>query len=112
MPAPTTDGRRRPVQADDVLRLRVPLDPQVSPDGRRVVFTLRLVDPATRRAISNLWIAERGEEARPLTTSLHKDHTPRRGTASSTAIPGVARATAATSRAPSTATGDPGRSST
>ena len=35
---------KRPVRIEDVLRLKVVTDPQITPDGSHVLFTVRTVD--------------------------------------------------------------------
>ena len=39
----------RPARPDDLYRLRVPIDPRLSPDGRRVAFTVKRSAPGQRR---------------------------------------------------------------
>lgn len=50
-------GTRREIVADDVLKIRVPLDPQVSSDGKRVVFCVRGVG-GCGRPYTNLVLGE------------------------------------------------------
>src|SRR5688572_31242396 len=68
---------KRRVIPEDLFELAVPLDPRVSPDGTRVVFALRTVDPATRKNRVHLWVGAPGAPARALTDGPHKDTSPR-----------------------------------
>lgn len=48
--------------------LTTPSDPQVSPDGTRVIYTLHRVDPQSKRIQSQIWLCGiDGAEPRPLT---------------------------------------------
>jgi dipeptidyl aminopeptidase/acylaminoacyl peptidase len=64
---------QRPVGIPDLLRLRIPLDPRVSPDGSRVLFTLKTTDTDAQLNCSNLSVGQPGQDARPFTTGSHKD---------------------------------------
>jgi dipeptidyl aminopeptidase/acylaminoacyl peptidase len=55
--------------ADDLVRLSRVSDPQVSPDGRWVVFTLRETDMDGNRGRTDLWLLELGA-AQPVTRRL------------------------------------------
>lgn len=48
----------RASQADDLYRYQVPADPQISPDGGRIVFTLQRVDRDNEKKYTNLWVAD------------------------------------------------------
>ena len=65
--------------ADDVFELEYADDPQISPDGSRVVYTRRYFDRLSDRVRSNLWIVDReGEQPhRPLLTGLSNFGSPR-----------------------------------
>ena len=66
--------------ADDLVRLRRLSDPQVSPDGRWVAFTLRETDMEANRGRTDLWMVELGAKApiaRRLTQSPASDSSPR-----------------------------------
>jgi len=63
----------RTIEPNDVLNLKVVSDPQVSPDGSRVLFTRKEVDKETGKAYSNLWIASRDGSIRSFTQGLHRD---------------------------------------
>ncbi len=75
--------------ADDLVRLARVSDPQVSPDGRRVAYTLRETDLEANRGRTDLWVLELGAAAgsgtagktgaapRRLTQHLASDSAPR-----------------------------------
>jgi dipeptidyl aminopeptidase/acylaminoacyl peptidase len=76
--APST--ARQPFTADDLVRLRRVSDPQVSPDGRWVAFTLRETDLEANRGRTDLWMFELGAPrpvVRRLTQSPAGDSSPR-----------------------------------
>ncbi len=51
----------------DVFQLEVAGDPQISPDGNRIVYSRQAMDIMTDRAVSNLWIIDTdGGNHRPL----------------------------------------------
>ena len=53
-------------------------DPQISPEGKRVVYVRNFADIMTDRRYSNLWIINRdGSNQRPLTTGHRNDRSPR-----------------------------------
>jgi dipeptidyl aminopeptidase/acylaminoacyl peptidase len=64
--------------AMDEFQLQVATDPQISPDGKKIVYVRRFADPLTDRRYSNLWIINAdGVEHRPLTTGNRNDSSPR-----------------------------------
>ena len=71
--------------ADDLVRLARVSDPQVSPDGRRVAYTLRETDLEANRGRTDLWVLELGKRPRDgasspprrLTQHPASDSTPR-----------------------------------
>jgi dipeptidyl aminopeptidase/acylaminoacyl peptidase len=64
--------------AMDEFQLQVATDPQISPDGKKIVYVRRFADPMTDRRYSNLWIINAdGTEHRPLTTGNRTDSSPR-----------------------------------
>src|SRR5438067_2655828 len=64
--------------AMDEYQNHIPTDPQISPDGKRIVYVRRFADEATDRRYSNLWIINAdGSDHRPLTTGNHGDSSPR-----------------------------------
>ncbi len=69
---------KRPFAPEDVYRLRTAGDPRVSPDGKWVAFTLRVVDRAENRYRSNIWAASLdGNNVRRLTSGPSSESQPR-----------------------------------
>jgi len=67
-----------PLRAADVFALERVADPQISPDGRRVVYERRFADVMTDKRYSNLWmVGVDGQGARALTTGRRNDSEPR-----------------------------------
>jgi dipeptidyl aminopeptidase/acylaminoacyl peptidase len=62
---------------DDLWTWRTPRDPQISPDGRRVVYLEEWNDRAADATCSNLWIVSPGEQPRRLTEGTWRDRSPR-----------------------------------
>ena len=60
----------------DVFGLEHISDPQVSPDGRQVVYRRHFMDVMQDRGRSNLWLSD-GETSWPLTTGMGNDSSPR-----------------------------------
>ena len=66
------------VEPMDVFRVQVASDPQISPDGKRIVYVRQSADISSDRRVSNLWIVNfDGSEHRPLTTGTYSDSFPR-----------------------------------
>src|SRR6266403_1458963 len=64
--------------AMDEFQLQLPTDPQISPDGKRIVYVRRFADPMTDKRYSNLWIINTdGTDHRPITTGNRGDISPR-----------------------------------
>src|SRR5215472_2310700 len=64
--------------AMDEFQIQLPTDPQISPDGKKIVYVRRFADPMTDRRYSNLWIINAdGTDHRPLTTANRNDASPR-----------------------------------
>ena len=62
----------------DVFQLEYASDPQISPDGKQVVYVRNFMDIMTDRRRSNLWIVKTdGTDHRPLTTGIGNDGSPR-----------------------------------
>lgn len=71
-------GAGRPISVNDLLALRSVSDPQVSPDGRWVVYVVSELDRATDKTNSDLWlVAVSGGEPKRLTTAAGADNHPR-----------------------------------
>lgn len=72
------DGAATTFQFADVFQLEYAADPQISPDGQRVVYVRNFMDIMSDRQRGNLWIINiDGSEHRALTTGNHNDHSPR-----------------------------------
>ncbi|HMG33586.1 MAG TPA: S9 family peptidase [Blastocatellia bacterium] len=66
------------LSAMDVFNLEAAGDPQISPDGTRVVYVRQFADLMSDRRCSNLWIINfDGTNNRPLTTGNYGDSQPR-----------------------------------
>jgi acylaminoacyl-peptidase len=64
--------------AMDEFQLQTATDPQISPDGKKIVYVRRFADPMTDKRYSNLWIIDTdGTDHRPLTTGNRGDASPR-----------------------------------
>src|SRR5438067_1959627 len=62
----------------DVFKLEFASDPQVSPDGKRVVYVRNFFDVMKDRRRSNLWVVNAdGTGHQPLTSGSHADASPR-----------------------------------
>lgn len=62
----------------DVFNLQYAADPQISPDGARIVYVRQFSDIMTDKHYSNLWILSfDGADHRALTTSNYADSSPR-----------------------------------
>ncbi len=75
--AKPNDARKDAFRPMDVFQLEHASDPQVSPDGQRVVYVRHFMDVKKDRRRSNLWVINSdGCEHRPLTTGKHNDGQP------------------------------------
>lgn len=62
----------------DVFQLEYADDPQISPNGEKVVYVRSFMDIMEDRRRSNLWIVDiDGSDHRPLTTGNENHHSPR-----------------------------------
>jgi dipeptidyl aminopeptidase/acylaminoacyl peptidase len=67
-----------PLAIEDVFNIQLATDPQISPDGKRIVYVRQFSDIMTDKRHSNLWIVSAdGRDHRPLTTGNHNDTSPR-----------------------------------
>lgn len=74
----STTGPGHRFEPEDVFGLEVGADPRISPDGEQVVFVRTFFDEMADATRSNLWMLPyQGGEARPLTTGLQRDFSPR-----------------------------------
>jgi dipeptidyl aminopeptidase/acylaminoacyl peptidase len=68
----------RPVALEDLLAFKLAGDTQISPDGRRIVFTVKRADAEKNKYYTALWMADTETGAvRPFTGDGHSDSTPR-----------------------------------
>lgn len=68
----------RPITVDDLLAVKGVADPQVSPDGKWVVYVVSELDRDSGKSNSDLWlVAVSGGEPRRLTTAPGADNHPR-----------------------------------
>ncbi|MHC4177946.1 MAG: S9 family peptidase [Planctomycetota bacterium] len=73
-----SDGSSHPFSVHDMLAMERISDPRVSPDGSRVVFTLRTTDLEENRGRTDLWLVRAdGSGPRRLTSHAANDHNPR-----------------------------------
>lgn len=62
----------------DIFNYEFVSDPQISPDGSKIVYVRNFKDVMTDRNLSNLWIIDfEGSNNRPLTTGNNNDFNPR-----------------------------------
>lgn len=77
---PILRAESRPMTIDDLLTLKRCADPQISPDGRWVVYVVTTItDVNSNKSQSNLWLAptDGSTPPRQLTTTEKKDRHPR-----------------------------------
>ncbi len=68
---------RRPVEIDDLLKIRFPHDAALSPDGRRVVFALARLDHDANEWRGHLWMMSAdGGDPSPFTADEARDASP------------------------------------
>src|SRR5947209_3970364 len=66
------------LSAMDEFQIQLPTDPQISPDGKKVVYVRRFADPMTDKRYSNLWVVNSdGTDHRPLSSGNHSYASPR-----------------------------------
>src|SRR4051812_16064063 len=76
--APVTAQEKRPMTTDDLLKTRRLTDPQISPDGKWIAYTVTEVNTPENRTDSDIWlVAAAGDQARQLTHSPKHDRHPR-----------------------------------
>jgi dipeptidyl aminopeptidase/acylaminoacyl peptidase len=69
---------KHPMTIDDLFRFKRVADPQISPDGSTVAYTLTTVDLAGNRTTTNIWLASTGNDSRrQLTNTTKHDRHPR-----------------------------------
>lgn len=68
---------RRPIEIDDLLKIRFPHNAALSPDGGRVVFALARLDHDANEFRAHLWmVPASGGEPRPFTADEARDTSP------------------------------------
>jgi dipeptidyl aminopeptidase/acylaminoacyl peptidase len=79
MAMPAMAQTRRPMQVTDLFRLQRMGDPQVSPDGAMIAYTVTKVDLEANKTRTNIWVVGTGPDDKPrqLTTSTKADRHPR-----------------------------------
>ena len=76
--APIKTPTVKTLTVQDVFNLQLPADPQISPDGRRIIYVRQFSDIMADKRHSNLWIINTdGTQHRPLTTGNFNDSSPR-----------------------------------
>lgn len=69
---------KEPFTTSDLWQLRQVADPQITPSGKHVIYTLTWPDKMNDAFYTNLWIVGTdGSDARPLTTGNFRDSSPR-----------------------------------
>lgn len=75
---PSILAQSNKLSINDVFNLELATDPQISPDGRRVIYVRQFADIMTDKRCSNLWIINfDGTDHRSLTTGNFTDTNPR-----------------------------------
>ncbi|WP_420629057.1 S9 family peptidase [Candidatus Leptofilum sp.] len=69
-----SQAEKRPITADDLYKLELVSDPQISPDGSRIIFGLTRVDRKTEKKYSNLWLVP-SDGSRPARQFTYGDQT-------------------------------------
>ena len=73
-------AQKRAMTIDDYLALKSVGDPQLSPDGKRVAYTVTEISLKDNRGVSRIWLADvaaGGAQPRPLTAGPGSDRQPR-----------------------------------
>jgi acylaminoacyl-peptidase len=66
------------LSVNDMFNLEVVSDPQISPDGQRIVYVRQFAEIMADKRCSNLWLVNTdGSDHRPLTTGNYNDGSPR-----------------------------------
>jgi dipeptidyl aminopeptidase/acylaminoacyl peptidase len=70
--------KRGRLTAEDAFNIEFAVDPQISPDGKRIIYVRQFGDIMSDKNYSNLWIINfDGTDSRPLTTGNRSDTSPR-----------------------------------
>jgi len=77
LPAVAQDKPAR-LTVSDVFNMELATDPQISPDGKKIIYVRQFNDIMSDKRYSNLWIINfDGSDHRPLTTGNYRDSSPR-----------------------------------
>ena len=77
LPLAAQEAPANRISAMDIFNLQYASDPQISPDGTKIVYVRRFADIMSDMRDSNLWIINAdGTENRPLTTGAYSDSDP------------------------------------
>jgi dipeptidyl aminopeptidase/acylaminoacyl peptidase len=77
-PPALAQEKKHPLTVEDIYKLERVGDPQVSPDGKHVIYVVTKVDLPANKSSSNLWLASAdGKTRRQLTTTPKSDRHPR-----------------------------------
>src|SRR5687767_5467424 len=69
---------KKNIHREDLFQIKLINDPQISPDGRRIVFSVKIVDREKNRYFSHLWIIDlESDEVRQFTYGNTNDACPR-----------------------------------
>ncbi|MBI2825067.1 MAG: S9 family peptidase [Planctomycetia bacterium] len=78
LPTAAAETKTRPITVEDLFKFKRVSDPQLSPDGKLVVYVVTTVDLAANSTSSTLWLAPTDAgAARQLTNTTKKDRHPR-----------------------------------
>lgn len=61
---------KRCFTCEDLLRLKILTDPQISPDGTKVAFTVRTNDTENNKYLSDIWVADTNGSGDPVNISV------------------------------------------
>ncbi|MGH8175402.1 MAG: prolyl oligopeptidase family serine peptidase, partial [Steroidobacter sp.] len=76
--ASNAEDARRVLTADDIYSIREVSDPQLSPEGEWVAYTVRAADAVKDKRVTHVWMASwDGKRKVQLTNSEESEHTPR-----------------------------------
>jgi dipeptidyl aminopeptidase/acylaminoacyl peptidase len=77
-PAPTIEPKaRKPLTPEEIADRLVPSDAQLSPDGRHVAFVVNPASKKEKHWEKAIWISRDGAPAKPFTSGVANDNTPR-----------------------------------
>jgi dipeptidyl aminopeptidase/acylaminoacyl peptidase len=76
-PPLVAEGKTDCITAEDIFNFELAAEPQVSPDGKKIVYVRRFADIMTDKRYSNLWLINfDGSGQRPLTSGKYSDSSP------------------------------------